>query len=216
MNRALIIKELRECAPVAAIAALAAAYTVWILTGGSAFPGVPGSTWSVPFVNDDIYLPLLLIAGGLAIALGFKQTVLEDVLGTYGYLLYRPVGRQRVFQLKLLVGLVLVQAIAGAMIFSYALWAATPGTHASPFFWSMTTTAWTVWAVQPLVYLGAAISGLRPARWYASRLMPLLGACVIAVVLVAQPWWWITAAGTLLASACLAVGLLHVAQSRDF
>jgi hypothetical protein len=68
----------------------------------------------------------------------------------------------------------------------------------------------------PLVYLGAAISGLRPARWYASRLMPLLGACVIAVVLVTQPWWWITAAGTLLASACLAVGLLHVAKSRDF
>lgn len=216
MNRALIIKELRECAPVAAIAALAGAYTVWILTGGAAFPGDPGSTWAVPFLGDDIYAPLILIAGGLALALGFKQTVLEDAFGTYRYLLYRPVMRRRIFQLKLLVGLALVQAIAGAMVLSYALWAAAPGTHPSPFFWSMTATAWNLWAVMPLLYLGAAISGLRPARWYASRLMPLLGACVIAVVLVAQPWWWMTVAGTLLASGCLAVGLLHVAESRDF
>lgn len=216
MNRALIIKELRECAPVAVIAALAGAYTVWILTGGSAFPGVPGITWPVPFVNDDIYLPLILIAGGLAIALGFKQTVLEDVLGTYRYLLHRPVGRQRVFLVKLLVGLVLVQAIGGAMILSYALWAATPGTHASPFFWSMTMDAWRLWCLLPLAYVGAAVSGLRPARWYASRLIPLVGACTLGLVLFAQPLWWIAAIGSLAATACLAVGVMHVAGARDF
>jgi hypothetical protein len=213
MNRALIIKELRECAPVAA---LAGAYTVWILTGGSAFPGVSGSTWSVPFVSDDIYLPLILIGGGLAVALGFKQTVLEDVLGTYRYLLHRPVGWHRVFLVKLLVGLVLVQVIGGAMILSYALWAATPGTHASPFFWSMTMDAWRLWCLFPLAYVGAAMSGLRPARWYASRLIPLVGACALGLVLFAQPLWWLTAVGALAATACLAVGVVYVARARDF
>ncbi|HYO26414.1 MAG TPA: hypothetical protein VEQ85_15845 [Lacipirellulaceae bacterium] len=216
MNRALIVKELRECATAAAMAARGAIYTVWIYTGGAAFPGEPRGAWPLPFVDDDIYAPLLLVVGGLGVALGFKQTALEDALGTYRYLLHRPIDRRRVFVVKAVVGLALVQAIGGAMILSYSLWAATPGTHPSPFFWSMTETAWRIWMVMPTVYLGAAISGLRPARWYASRLLPLVGGCTIASILVAQPWVGITAAGAVLGLGCLLAGLLHIAETREY
>jgi hypothetical protein len=216
MNRALIIKELRECAPVAALAALGAAYTVWVYTRGVVFPGMGRSTWPVPFVNDDIYGPLLIVAGGLAVVLGFKQTVHEDVLGTYRYVLHRPVDRRQVFLIKALVGLSLVQTIGAAVILGYALWAATPGTHASPFFWSMTAPTWKVWTVLPLGYLGAALSGLRPARWYGSRLLPLVGSAFVAVFLFAQPWWWMTAAGTIVVGAVLTASLLYVSQTRDY
>jgi hypothetical protein len=216
MNRALIIKELRECAPVAALAALAGAWFVWIFTGGPPLPGDTGSVADVPFVTDSFSGPLLMVAGALAVALGLKQTVLEDLLGTYRYLLHRPVERRRVFVLKALVGLALVQAIGAAMILAYALWAARPGTHASPFFWSMTAPAWKAWMVLPLIYLGAAISGLRPARWYASRLLPLVGSGLVAVASFALPWWWMTALGMLITSAVMLASLLYVANARDF
>ena len=217
MNRALIIKELRECAPAVAIAALLGAYTVWVYTGGVVFPGMGKSTWPVPFVHDDFqHGPLLIVMGALALVLGFKQTVLEDFLGTYRYLLHRPIDRRRVFLLKALVGMGLVQAVGAAMILGYALWAATPGTHASPFYWSMTEPAWRVWLVVPLLYLGAALSGVRPARWYGSRLMPFVGSGAIAFVLAILPWWWIGAAGAALVGLAQTAGMLFVAQTRDF
>jgi hypothetical protein len=216
MNRALIIKELRECAPVAAIAALLAAWVVWIFTGGAPLPGGTGSVADVPFVTDSFSGPLLMVAGALAVGLGLKQTVLEDLLGTYRYLLHRPMVRRRVFVLKALVGLALVQAIGAAMILGYALWAARPGTHASPFFWSMTAPAWKAWTVLPLVYLGAAVSGLRPARWYASRLMPLVGSGLLAVFFFTMPWWWMTAIGVVVVGSVLLASLLYVAQTRDY
>ena len=40
--------------------------------------------------------------------------------------------------MKLASGLAVLLVITGAMIQIYAMWAATPGTHPSPFFWSMT------------------------------------------------------------------------------
>lgn len=216
MNRALIIKELRECAAPAALAALAAAWVVWIFTGGPPLPGFSTSTALVPFVTDNFSGPLLIVTGALAVALGFKQTLFEDVLGTYRYLLHRPVERRRIFLIKAVMGLAIVEALGAAMILGYALWAAKPGTHASPFFWSMTAPAWKVWTVLPLTYLGAALSGLRPARWYASRLLPLVGSAVISLFLFAQPWWWMTALGTVVAGAVLTASLLFVSKTREF
>ena len=52
--------------------------------------------------------------------------------------------------------------------------AAAPRTHPGPFEWSMTESALRLWLILPLVYLGAFFSGLRPARWFGSRLLPLL------------------------------------------
>jgi hypothetical protein len=217
MNRALIVKELRESAPLAAIATLLAAWSLYVYTGGAMWPGSGRSTLQVPFVHDDFHTgPLLMIAGGLALVLGLKQTVAEDVRGTYNYLLHRPIDRGRVFLLKSLVGIAIVQLIGAAMILIYALWAASPGTHASPFFWSMTLPAWKNWAALPLIYLGAAISGLRPARWYGSRLLPLVASGAIVFVLCIQPWMWITVVGMVGLAAILLASILFTARTRDF
>jgi len=64
--------------------------------------------------------------------------------------------------------------------------------------------------------LGAALSGLRLARWYGSRLMPLVGSGAIALVLAVLPWWWIGAGGAVVLTIVLAAALLYVAQTRDF
>lgn len=97
MNRALVIKELRECAPLAALAALLAAWALMDVTG-NIWHEVGRGVSRVPFVeNENHYADLVIIAGGLALLLGFKQTVWEDFRGTYHYLLHRPVDRRRVF-----------------------------------------------------------------------------------------------------------------------
>jgi hypothetical protein len=217
MKRALIIKELRECAPLAALAALLAAGTLYAWTGGTLWPGVTYAAARIPFVGDDFtYGPLLLIAGGLAIVLGLKQSGWEELRGTYHYLLHRPIERRQVFLLKAVVGLGIVLTLGAAMILIYALWAATPGTHPSPFFWSMTLPAWRVWATLPAVYLAALVWGIRPARSYRSGLFPPLGCGLVVFVLFVQPWLWIAVLGGLvLAAICWAVAI-DQARTRDY
>ena len=74
----------------------------------------------------------------LAIALGFKQS-LGDLAGDAQlFLLHRPISRRTFYVTKIAVGLSLYFALAGLAILIYATWAATSGTHASPFAWSMT------------------------------------------------------------------------------
>src|SRR5262245_11463829 len=101
MYRALIIKELRECAPLAAVAALVAAWALHDATGGFFLPdawepdALKVHARTMPFLDNDP-LPLTitpLLVSALAIALGIKQAVWEDWRGTYHYLLARPVPR---------------------------------------------------------------------------------------------------------------------------
>jgi hypothetical protein len=114
------------------------------------------------------------------------------------------------------VGVALVQAIGAAMILIYAAWAATPGTHASPFFWAMTLPAWQAWLAMPVVYVGAALSGLRPARWYGSRLLPLVACIGVAVMLAVLPYMWMTCVGLAITLAVTLPGVLNVAATRDY
>ena len=102
-------------------------------------------------------------------------------------------------------------------ILIYAAWAAAPGTHPGPFEWSMTMPALEVWLLMPLVYLGAFASGIRPARWFGSRLLPLVSVAVPAVVLLNLPHWWLIAFPLLLLVAAMLVSdILWEVETRDF
>ena len=100
--------------------------------------------------------------------------------------------------------------------------AAMPGTHASPFQWSMTAPAWNAWLVMTIVYFGFFLSGIRPARWYASRLLPAATACFLVflgVILFMEVAWWngfVALASVLLVDALLVAVILHVVRTRDY
>ena len=155
---------------------------------------------TIPFVNDALCFWISIISGAVAIAVGFWQTTWESGRGTFQFLLHRPVNRGAIIGTKLLLGGLLCMAMALAPVFSFALWAATPGTHASPFFWSMTTSSWRFSAIVPLVYLGAFISGCALRGGSQAEFFPLFGAILIASLLL-------TAASTVNASS-LVVGWL--------
>ncbi len=175
---------------------------------------------AVPFIQDT-FLPLFIcIAGAAAIGLGLRQTLGESIGGTYPFLLHRPARRRWLIGMKLLVGLVGYLICAAIPVVAYGLWTATPGTHASPFQWSMTVPSWICWFAMTVLYLGAFLTGLRPGGWYKSRLLPLpaAGLAVVLATFLAlepgRPLWAVLA--IIVADMLFLIAILFVAQMRDY
>jgi hypothetical protein len=226
MILALVRKELRETRAFVALAlVLYLAYVSKLTgTGGRIFgnlvalvPGMNATAPDIPFVQGDFATPVIFIGIVLAVALGFRQSAWEPSQGTSLYLLHLPMRRRDIVLTKLLTGSALVLACALVPILIYAAWAATPGTHAGPFAWSMTVPVFRAWLTLPLAYLGAFASGIRPARWFGSRLLPLLAVWPPALLAVAFPYWWLVGLPVLmLTAAVLVINILSVAATRDY
>jgi ABC-type transport system involved in multi-copper enzyme maturation permease subunit len=191
--KALAFKELREIFGITAAALGGYLALVVNLMGAKVFdwvPGMPQGTEEVPFTGSGFTAFFTLVSVVFAAALGFRQSATESARGTYLFLLHRPLRREAIFWTKLAVGGGVLLLGASLPIVLYAAWAAVPGHHPGPFAWSMTASAWRLALLMPLVYLGAFLSGLRPARWFGTRLLPLVAAVVFLVVLTMLPWWW--------------------------
>jgi len=224
MIRALALKELREIAGFAVLATLSYMSIVAGMVGMQPFARLlRKQSRGVPFVDTEILQLFTIVAIAFTLALGFRQAAWEATQGTYQYLLHRPLRRSAVFLTKLGVGVILFIVCTAVPLLLYAWWAAMRGTHASPFEWGMTESAWRFCFGMPLVYLGAFLSGLRPSRWYGTRLLPLVSAGALAALLLFFPTVmlvrWpssifipavIVTYGLLIAAIC------NVAETRDF
>jgi ABC-type transport system involved in multi-copper enzyme maturation permease subunit len=226
MVLAIVRKELRETRLFAALAV--GAYLIYLsrMTGqwgrllNSLFGWVPGlnvEVSNIPFVQGN-FLALLFFGGvSLAIALGFRQSAWEPNQGTALYLLHLPLPRHTLFMTKLVTGIGILLLCTLLPILLYGAWAAWPGTHPGPFEWSMTAPALQVWLLLPLSYLGAFASGIRPARWFGSRLLPLLSTAVPGLLLYQVPFWWLMGFPfVLLLAGVLISDILREADSRDY
>jgi hypothetical protein len=219
--RALAFKELREVAGIAALALAGYLALVVNLMGAKVFdwvPGMPEGTHEVPFTSQEFLGFFTVVSVVFAVALGFRQTAWESSKGTFLFLLHRPLSRDAIFLTKLAVGAGVLLASASVPIVLYALWASVPGHHPSPFEWSMTEPAWRMALLIPLMYLGAFLSGLRPARWFGTRLLPLVAAVTILSLLGGiLPWWWaVSFPVTVLLYGLLVANTCFVARVRDY
>jgi hypothetical protein len=216
MYRALAIKELRESAGLTALAALGMVYALAEATGSRLLPGMSPRIHWLPFGYDEFPSYVGMIGGGFAILLGLKQTVWESFRGTYPFLLHRPLSKSTIFWLKLAMGLMLVQSVVAMAILAYALWAATPGNHDAPFFWSMTLPTWRMWFALPILYLGGFLSGLRPAHWFGTRLAPVLTAGLVVVILQVLPVWWMWLPMWAFVVALELLAIFYFVRQRDY
>jgi hypothetical protein len=226
MFRAMVWKELREVRGIVLLGL--AAYALLVLQCVN--PRIPTpfmfiqrggyGEGVVPFVQGNFTTYFGFMAAVIAVALGLRQVLGESVGGTYLSLLHRPANRRWLIGTKLFVGTVAYLFCGALPILAYGLWAATPGTHASPFEWSMTDAAWTIWWLMLALYLGAFLSGIRPGRWFGTRLFPLLGTVFAALVALGissdTGWMFLPCAIALLVDVWLIVVILHAAQVRDF
>ena len=218
MLRALIHKELRESLPLVALAAAVVVYSLTLLWGIDLFSifYVNYPIRRIPFVEDGLMIALTMIGWLLAITLGMKQTHWEEVKGTYLYLLDRPIERRKIFTVKFAVGGALTTILTALMILMHGLWAATPGHHSSPFYWSMTVPAWQIWCVLPVLYAAAFLSGIRPGRWFGTKLIPLAGGILVAAILTKQPWPWVAFVGSTIFTALYVSTAINVSQTRYY
>src|SRR5262245_52080769 len=226
MTGALVYKEFRETLPLAALGLAALLLVALDPMGYSPIPNLltyqqPGR---IPFIGyDDTFSEQFkMAAGGLALGLGFWQSLGDFWGDAQLFVLHRPVSRRRVYATKLIVGLATYILCGLAPILLYACWAATPGTHASPFEWSMTKGAWLTWLSLATLYLGAFLSGIRPAAWLGTRLAPLAAAAVVLVVpslftAVAPAFGYVGGLMLLLAvDVAFGAAILFVIGGRDF
>jgi ABC-type transport system involved in multi-copper enzyme maturation permease subunit len=218
--KALAFKELREVAGIALIALVCYGALASNLMGAKVFDwltGMPQGTNGVPFVSGGFGELYTLVTVVFAAALGFRQSAVESARGTFLFLLHRPVSRDAIFRTKLVVGVVVLLACGSVPILLYGTWASLPGTHPSPFEWSMTAPHWQFLLLTPLVYLGAFLSGLRPGWWLGTRLLPLIAALASLVTLYATEWSAFAVAATVgLLLLALGVGIGFVARERDY
>ena len=221
MWMAIISKELRECGLYAGLALLVMAHYVGSLMD---FPLIPllssGRGQLIPFIlnsNSNHESTFTIIAIAAAIVLGLHQSIWESWRQTSLFLLHRPMPLVQIFLVKMSAGIGILLFISAIPLLVYCLWAATPGTHASPFYWGMTEPWWRSVAVAVISYLGAFLSGLRPAHWLGSRTWPALAAICIALGLKLIPIWEsIVYIGFASMTVCLVFLILKTAQIREF
>lgn len=223
MWKAIAYKELRESLGVAGLALAAFLFVTMGTMRAQIIPLPPVSQLfvndqvSIPFVSGGFYSHFMLISAALAIGLGLRQTIGESISGTYLLLLHRPLRREQLFMAKLAVGVGVYLLCAAIPVVLYMWWAATPGTHASPFYLSMTLPTWQLWISMPIVYLGAFLTGIRPGRWMGSRLAPLVSAAFLMALIQMLPWWWLIGlAASIAVAAYFVVSIVYVARVRDY
>jgi len=216
MLKALVFKELRETIGIALIALLAYLVSIANLIGYPVFPYHQYISQGIPFLNGQFTPWFCIISVCFAIVLGLRQTLGESWRGTWLFLLHRPMEIKKLIGVKILVGLGMYLVVSAAAILVYASWAATPGTHASPFFWWMTTPAWIIWMAIVLCYFSAFLAGIRPGRWVGTRFLPMA-----ATVLLAPPinfsQRWLYGLPLVALMGAIVVGLIFfVARQRDY
>jgi hypothetical protein len=217
MLTVIVRKELRETLGLAGLGLLAYLYFVTGEMGIGLFPWSRDSQRAVPFVADGFLRSFCMVAVPLAIALGLRQSAAESWRGTWLFLLHRPAERRKLIGVKLAVGSLAYLTCSALPILLYSLWAATPGTHAGPFAWSMTLWSWQAWLSITSLYFCAMLVGMRGARWFGSRLFPLAAAALLVALIQLAPWWWLLGvASLLLLDAWLIAGILYVARMRDY
>ena len=199
MHKTLMRKELRQCVPLCVLMWLACVGMAWWLQLNLSEYSVP----PIPFESDSYFfgqhLPVdamvanfLMLAGLLAIALGLVQSAWEQVGNTWAFLLHRPISRQSVLCSKMIAGISLLMLASALPLGLYAVWAALPGTHPSPFGWWIVTPTVRCWLTLPVLYLAAFQSGLLHSRWHGTRLLPICAAAGCCFGLALLPAWWVT------------------------
>jgi hypothetical protein len=222
MTRALVYKEFREALPMALLG-----LAVLLVLGGTSTTNSPTSNPlrnllndrpdAIPFVSDAFTSRLTIVASVFAMALGFWQTLGDFHRDAQLFLLHRPVTSRRMYGVKLAMGVCVYLLCTGLAIVVYAIWAATPGNHASPFDWSMTLPAWRTWLSVTCLYLAAALCGIYPAAWLGTRLAPLAAVGGIYFICSALPIPTSVGLTVLIAiDIALTISILHVVRTRDF
>ena len=190
---AMIWKELREGLKWAALALLlTAGAVIFVLANHRGFG--PGHTQyrgvGSPILADDFQAVTIIASAVTALLLSLAQTMPEKRLDKWAFLVHRPVSRTRLLLGKIIAGLILYAIAVGVPFLGAILWVATPGHVPAPFEPAMALPGVADLLAGVMYYFAGMLIGLREARWYGSRVLPIGLAITASVAVFAVPAFW--------------------------
>ena len=202
---ALVKKEFRECLP-------------WICLAGIVFTvvgvflvdvQVRMDQWSRQRPSETApgilisYSPLqsvgailLVVALNLGITMGIRQFLPPSFDKTWSLTLHKPVHPWTIVTSKFLaasLGLVVSMGLPWALMFLYAV---SPGRFLKPVLPTIFWEGCLMIALGFVAYLGAAVSAMRPVRWYTTRIFGAafgVGVCILCVMGTPLAHAWVLA-----------------------
>ena len=136
-----------------------------------------------------------LVCATVALGCGLWQVLPETRPGSWAFLRHRPVSATRLFFGKLGAALLIYLLVVGVPLAGVIWWAATPGHFFGPWLWQMALPSVLDVLCGTVYVLAGMLIGLRDARWFGSRLLPVGLAVACSVMTVAAPWPWLALLG---------------------
>ncbi len=164
-----------------------------------------------PLISGDLLVEGAIGCGVFGLVLGWLQIHSESHRDLRAFLLHRPVERLLVLHSKLLCGLGLYTLAVGLPFTGLLVWVLIPGHVPAPFEWAMVEPLSAVFLLGFTTYGAGMLAGLRPARWYGSRIFGLGPAILAAIAVFAAREY-----GQALAALLATGGLLYLAIRGAF
>jgi len=150
------------------------------------------------WMGDDNVQPLLGSFPKLAMVccaifgaiLGWLQVHNERHRDLWAFLIHRPLSRTKIFFAKVIAGLCLYVVGAGLPLLGVIVMIRIPGHIAAPFEWAMVLPVTAYFLSGIVYYFAGLLTGLRQARWYASRGLGLGVAILVSVTVANVPDFW--------------------------
>jgi len=218
MFKAMLRKEFVEIRPVMFLAISALGFLVLLdVIAASVLTPPPSPAYNGFYDEPGFFHLSWMIFLVYALLLGFVQTLADSFQGTWGYLAHLPPGGRWIVSAKLRIGLAAFLCPCVVFIVWWTAVASARQTVVHPFAWPDVLAFAQMTLIGLLVYLGAFLSGLRPARWFGTRLLPLAGCGMLVWVFMGLPQWWVYGVLPLIVLCGLLTALiLHVGKTRDF
>jgi hypothetical protein len=178
--KALIYKELRENLKLALPGLLVFAVVLMRLFQNSE---------TQPLLSVAVLRPTEFFCFAIGVGLGWFQIHNERHRDLWAFLVHRPLTQTQIFAAKVIAGLSLYAVAAGLPLFALVVASRRPGAFASPFEWEMALPVAVDFLNGLVWYFAGLLTGLRRARWYASRGLPLLAALSATILASIQPSW---------------------------
>jgi hypothetical protein len=222
--KALIQKELRENQNVAWLGLLIfsvlvlAVYLSSIAALAHLLDGSESVDFNVlqPLLSQNLLAEAPVFCAIFGVVLGWLQSRNEAHRDLWAFLIHRPVTRTEIFQGKTIAGLCLYAGGAGLPLAVLVAVARIPGHVAAPFEWAMALPLAAIFLTGVPWYFAGLLTGLRQARWYASRGFGLVLALLPSVCVFNLPEFWQALIPIVVAVAVLGTAVWGAYQSGGY
>jgi len=185
--KTLVLKETRENVKLAVLGIII--YTLILLMQYRGYVKSP-TNMSQPLAEGDLLWSTVWFGGIFGAVLGWLQIHNERRPDLWAFLLHRPLTRTEIFLGKTLAGLGLYAVVVGVPLLGFIAWARWPGHVAAPFEWTMLRPLAANVLSGAVFYFAGMLTGLRQARWYASRALGLGAALIVCLMMQVRAEWW--------------------------